>query len=142
LQLGDNRIQASQDDAVSNVVVVNRLSQPGGNTQPDPSAQCSKINCDCKNVRASLTLAEPMARAFATPGSTQALFSTARIGTSTQDRQAQCLAAEERLRRTCKATGKVSGGCPPAASGPNAWPKGRKTTPSTTVPKKQGVNKL
>jgi hypothetical protein len=139
LRLGDNRFQASQGDAVSNDVVISRIVQTGGDDPPGTSDECSKINCDCKNVRGPRIATYAWPRAFGSSVTEQSPI-TARVSTPPQDRQAQCRSAEETLRRRCRATGKVSGACPLDASGPNAWPSSDKKR-SFSIPKKQGVNK-
>jgi hypothetical protein len=110
------------------------------NTPPsDSNNLCSKINCDCKNVKASITLSETWLRLSVADQVARPQFFTPNSGTSPQDRQAQCRAEEERLRATCKKAGKVIGSCPPNGSGPNAWPQRPKKTPGSIVLPKKGV---
>jgi hypothetical protein len=139
LSPGKNFIQASLGSVRSQGVTV--TWQTGGDGPVGTSDECSKINCDCKNVRGPRIATNAWSRAFGSSVTEQSMFS-ARVSTPPpQDRQAQCRSAEETLRRRCKATGKVSGACPPDASGPNAWPSSDKKR-SFPIPKKQGVNKL
>jgi hypothetical protein len=135
LGYGDTRIQASQGAALSNEVVVSRAVQTDGDNPP-PGSECSKINCDCKNLKASRVPTETWSRTFGVSFSAQPLGFPASAGPP-QDRQARCRAVEEKLRQKCKETGAVSGVCPPDASGPNAWPSKK---PRSSIPKKQGGN--
>jgi hypothetical protein len=136
LSPGRNFIQAALGSVRSQGVTVTLQTADNTNGTSD---ECSKINCDCKNVRGPRIAADAWSRAFGSSVSAQPMFA-ARVSTPPQDRQAQCRSAEETLRRRCKATGKVSGACPPDASGPNAWPSSDKKR-SFSIPKKQGVNK-
>ena len=138
LSPGKNVIQASLGSVRSQVVTV--TLQTGGDDTNNTSDECSKINCDCKNVRGSRIATDAWSRAFGSRVTEQPPIFTARVSAPPQDRQAQCRSAEETLRRRCKATGRVSGACPPDASGPNAWPSSDKKR-SFPIPKKQGANK-
>jgi hypothetical protein len=138
LSPGKNSIQASLGTVRSQVVTV--TFQTAGDGPVGTSDECSKINCDCKNVRGSRIATDSWSRTFGGSVTEQSQMFSARVSTPPQDRQAQCRSTEETLRRRCKATGKVSGACPPDASGPNAWPSSDKKR-SFSIPKKQGVNK-
>ena len=138
LSLGRNLIQASQGGVVSNQVVVSRVEKRVVERPPAP-AECSKINCDCKNLRASRSATDAWRSVFlgarVTGGSPS--FPTS-ANSAPQDRQARCRAEEDNLRRRCKETGKVTGVCPPDASGPAAWPSRK---PRPFILKKPGGNK-
>jgi hypothetical protein len=136
LRSGGNRIQASQGEVVSNEVVV-RVVQTNPDNPPDAS-ECSRINCDCKSLKASRIPTDTLSRAFSVNVTAQPPSFPASVGARPQDRQARCRAEEDKLRQRCKETGKVTGVCPPDASGPAAWPSKK---PRFSIPKKQGVNK-
>ena len=133
---GVNLIEASVAGA-SDRITLEHLNVP-----PDtPSDECSKINCDCRNVRASASLVHDWPRASVASADKQPPVFRSSIRSELQDRQAQCRAAEEMLKRRCKASGRVTGSCPPGASGPKAWPPGIKKRPSSLRLPKEGVNK-
>jgi hypothetical protein len=138
LSPGKNFIQASLGSVRSQVVTV--TLQTGGDNTNGASDECSKINCDCKNVRGPRIATDAWSRAFGSSDTQPPPIFTARVSAPPQDRQAQCRSAEETLRKRCRATGKVSGACPPDASGPNAWPSSEKKR-SFPIPRKQGGNK-
>ncbi|HSB10272.1 MAG TPA: hypothetical protein VLM38_12365 [Blastocatellia bacterium] len=130
LSPGRNLIRANAGNISDEVTVTLRVQQTPPDKPPDQQPDpCAKINCDCRNVRTTLTMAQTKAAvAEADTSISSSLFASAvqrKPERQPRDRQALCRAAEENLRRVCRATGKVSGVCPSDASGPGAWPKAR-----------------
>ncbi|HSQ19657.1 MAG TPA: hypothetical protein VLR92_04705, partial [Blastocatellia bacterium] len=132
---GNNLIEASVAGASDRITLEHRDMQPD-----TTSDECSKINCDCKNVRASVSLVRDWSRTSVAKDEQPPLF-LSRVRSAPQDRQAQCRAAEEMLKRRCKANGRVTGNCSPGASGPKAWPPGNRKRPVSLRLPKEGVKR-
>lgn len=144
---GKNSIRASLGNASDEVTVTLQVKDVPPEEPPDV---CSKIDCDCKNVkRAALGFAG--AGSILTAGKNESPpTSTASAANTPQAPLAKCSAAEDDLKAKCKASGKVSGACPPGASGPSAWPPPKQKRPASSprvfkksdqMKEKEGVNK-
>ncbi|MEK6289619.1 MAG: hypothetical protein AABO57_28215 [Acidobacteriota bacterium] len=124
---GKNSIRASLGNVSDEVTVTLQVKNPPDKPPDEPADACSKISCDCKNLKATLSITGTASAGSVSSNSQPSPFSASGTGSQSkrppQDRQAQCREAEYGLKKNCGVTGKVEGFCPPNASGPNAWPK-------------------